>query len=182
MNDTKVLQNIYNSYFFKVKLFVLKNNGSIEDADDLFQETIICIFEKVRNGNFAISCSFSTYFFSLSKYLWIRQLNLRKQLANFTVSLDGVYSEEHLVDLDKDVVALLEDGETRRFLQKHFSQLSEKCQEMIRLFFQKISIYEISQRMGVSEKYIKKKKFECKEKLINRLKNDPLYYEHFKDD
>jgi hypothetical protein len=36
--------------------------------------------------------------------------------------------------------------------------------------------------MGVSEKYIKKKKFECKEKLINRLKNDPLYYEHFKDD
>jgi RNA polymerase sigma factor (sigma-70 family) len=181
-NDTKVLQNIYLTYFNKVRSFVLRNSGSEEDASDLFQEAIVIIFERVRGGYFEISCSFTSYFFSLSKYLWIKHLSIKKQTEDITISLDDLSNEEALIDLDTDIAGFLENTESRRFLQKHFSQLSERCQELIRLFFQKVPIATISQSLGVSEKFVKKKKFECKEKLMNRLKNDPLYYEYFKDD
>ncbi len=36
-------------------------------------------------------------------------------------------------------------------------------------------IAEIAEMMGVTEKFVKKKKFECKEKLLKRIQNDPLY-------
>lgn len=181
-NDTKVLHHIYQTYFNRIRAFVLRNSGSEDDASDLFQEALVIIFERVRGGYFEISCSFTTYFFSLTKYLWLKHLNLRKQTDDITISIDDLSDEESLIDLDNDIASFLENTESRRFLQKHFSLLSEGCQELIRLFFQKVPISVISQKLGITEKFVKKKKFECKEKLINRLKSDPLYYEYFKDD
>jgi DNA-directed RNA polymerase specialized sigma24 family protein len=43
-----------------VQALVLKNNGSADDAKDIFQEAMIVLFEKVRSGSLELNCQIKT--------------------------------------------------------------------------------------------------------------------------
>jgi len=42
--DKLVIESVYRDYFLLVSNYVLKNSGSIEDAKDIFQESLIVIY------------------------------------------------------------------------------------------------------------------------------------------
>jgi len=57
--DSCVLQFIYKNYYPSIRNFVLNNSGSEEDAKDIFQESIIIIYRKVKEQeHLLISSSF----------------------------------------------------------------------------------------------------------------------------
>ncbi|HML83644.1 MAG TPA: hypothetical protein PKE52_00640, partial [Bacteroidales bacterium] len=74
-------------------------------------------------------------------------------------------------DLTNSIDAMLQHN----LYQKHFMKLSGRCQILLQLYIEQVSLAEIAEMMGVTEKFVKKKKFECKEKLLKRIQNDPLY-------
>ena len=71
----------------------------------------------------------------------------------------------------------LEQKEQLALYRTHFNKLSESCQKVLSLFFAKVKMAEIAQKMDSSEAYIKKKKFKCKENLVSKIKADPLFAE-----
>jgi hypothetical protein len=46
--DKDVLKYVYKQYFPMVRYFIIRNQGSEEDAEDIFQEAVVAIFERVR--------------------------------------------------------------------------------------------------------------------------------------
>jgi DNA-directed RNA polymerase specialized sigma24 family protein len=63
LNDSKdTLNRLYTSYFPMVLQLVLKNNGNKDDAKDLFQESIIVLYNKVKGGNFELNSKLKTFF------------------------------------------------------------------------------------------------------------------------
>jgi RNA polymerase sigma factor (sigma-70 family) len=173
LHDSDTLEYIYKKFYPSVKAFVNSNSGNDDDARDIFQEAIIVIYRKVNDESFVITCSFKTYVYAIVKNLWLKELE-RRRTGDVTLKTEG----------DFDVAEETLDGEpfgdpkSERFklYQKHFLTLSEDCQKVLRLFFAKQSLKEISQVMGFgSEKYAKKRKFQCKEILIKRIKNDPEF-------
>ncbi|MDO9512754.1 MAG: sigma-70 family RNA polymerase sigma factor [Bacteroidales bacterium] len=178
-NDKIVLHVIYRSYFGQVSRYVQRNHGSIEDAQDVFQEAIMVIFQKSKTTEFVLTCSFKSFLYTIVRYLW--NAEVYKKHRTTRVDGDDFGNFDELEDLDHDTIRLIEETETKRFIQKHFSTLSDKCQLLLKLFIDRVPMKEISDLMGISEKFVKKKKFECKEKLIARIKNDPFYLEFFKD-
>ena len=45
--DEKVLREYYELYYQSIRRFVLNNKGNEEDARDLFQDTLVVLYQKV---------------------------------------------------------------------------------------------------------------------------------------
>ncbi len=171
-HDSDVLQYLYLEYFKNLKSYVSQNKGSLEDARDLFQETVVAIFQRISQESFTVDCSFSTYFFATARILWLKELQARKQLPSQSFSETNI---ELTATDESDLTASIDAMLQQNLYQKHFMKLSGRCQILLQLYIEQVSLAEIAEMMGVTEKFVKKKKFECKEKLLKRIKNDPLY-------
>jgi RNA polymerase sigma factor (sigma-70 family) len=179
-HDNVVLSFIYKQYFYKVNSFVRKNQGDEDDVNDVFQEAIIIIYRKLKENDLLFeNRSFEVYLFSVCRFLWLKQLSRRK-LEKEKIS-DSLPFQEDVYD--DNLVAVVEKNERFLLYQKHFKNISTDCQKILQLFFDKVPIKQIAQIMGFkSDKYVKTRKFKCKELLIERIKQDIEYKKIFEDD
>jgi RNA polymerase sigma factor (sigma-70 family) len=170
-NDNVILQFIYKNFYYKVNLYVKKNSGDDDDANEEFQEAVIVIYRKLKANDLKLTCGFETYLFSVCKYLWFKQLERRKTDKEWI--RDNPYDENEYVP---DFMEAADKNERFKLYQKHFQMLGADCQKLLQLFFDKISLKQITQIMGfTSEKYLKKRKFKCKEYLVTSIKQDLNY-------
>ena len=166
--DTKVLDYIYESYFQQIRTFINKNQGSEEDAKDIYQDALLVIYQKTVFNNLSLTCSFNTYLFSVCRLLWLKQLEQSKQQKIISVET-GTF-----VELDKSIFEISEKNERYNLYQEHFNKLSYSCQKVLELFLAGIPLREIANILGFkSEQYAKKRKHQCKEKLVSSIKGDP---------
>jgi len=179
-NDSLVLQFIYKEYYYNISNFVRKNKGDEDDANDIFQEAIIIIYRKLKESHLVLNdLKFASYLFSICRLLWLKQLEKRKierQKINDTLPFrDDIY--------DASLFEIIEKNERYGLFQKHFKELGPDCQKILQLFFEKVSFKVIAQIMGFkSEIYAKKRKYKCKELLIERIKLDPEYRKILQND
>jgi RNA polymerase sigma factor (sigma-70 family) len=179
-HDNMVLSYIYKQYYYKVNAFIRKNSGSEEDVSDIFQEAIIVIYRKLKENDLLFETrSFETYLFSVCRLLWLKSLrNIKTEREKINESLP--FNEEVY---DDDLNNVIEKNERYLLYQKHFRNISTDCQKILQMFFDKVPIRQIAQMMGFkSEKYVKSRKFKCKELLIERIKQDTEYKKLFEDD
>lgn len=174
-----VVSYLYEELFPGIEKFVNSNSGSDNDAQDIFQEAIIIIYQKATNGKIELSSSFKAYFFGVCKNLWLKKLTsvgggevtLDESNESNELTFDSDLTEE--LNIDKDVLMMA-------LYQKHFLELSEECQKLMKLSLQKVSYKEIAKVLGlVNENYAKTRKFMCKEKLKKKIVEDPQYINHF---
>lgn len=162
-----------------ILFLVTKNNGSEEDAEDVFQDSLIIVFKKIKANEFDLSCSFRTYLYSVSRNLWLQKLSKRKQFSRefsdvetYITMTDYALSEKNQDELEKF-----------RLYQQHFLTLNDDCQKVLMLFMKKVSLKEIAIEMGYkTEKYAKTRKYLCKEELKKRIINDPKCQKFLSDD
>jgi len=179
-HDNLILQYIYKQYYYKVNYFVKKNQGSEDDASDLFQEAIIVIYRKLKENDLIFEkSSFQGYLFSVCRFLWLKQLEKRR-IEREKLN-DSLPYQEDLYD--DNLVELANKNEKYGLYQKHFKTLSSDCQKLLQLFFEKVSLKEIAKIMGYkTEKYAKTRKYKCKELLIKRIKQDTEFKKILEDD
>lgn len=74
-HDNLILQYIYKQYYYNINYFIRKNQGSEDDASDIFQEAIIIIYRKIKENDLVFEkSSFKGYLFSVCRFLWLKQL------------------------------------------------------------------------------------------------------------
>jgi DNA-directed RNA polymerase specialized sigma24 family protein len=72
-HDNLILQYIYKQFYYKVNLFIKKNSGNEDDANDIFQEAIIVIYRKLKESDLVFeTSSFQGYLFSVCRFLWLK--------------------------------------------------------------------------------------------------------------
>lgn len=172
IQDKLILKSIYESYFPTIKRLVADNYGSEQDAKDVFQEGIIIIYRKIKDGNFNLTSSFKTYIYGVCRYIWIKELSMRRE---DTRKLEGYIEYEEVPDIVFDEY---EKNEQYKLYQKHFKRLEKDCQKLLQLFLKKVALKDIAQVLGIeSHQYIKRKKYKCKEQLVRYIKSDPKFKE-----
>ena len=57
-----------------VQAFILNNNGTYDDARDIFQEAMITLYEKAKSESFVLTSQIKTYIYSVCKRLWLKRL------------------------------------------------------------------------------------------------------------
>ncbi len=171
-NDPHVLHYVYQSYFKKVEAFVVANSGSASDAADLFQETMIVIFQKVRNDDLNLRSSFKSFFFGVIRKLWLKHLEVNRRRQHQEKSYSGDMDVFQVTD---DLYSAYDQAIIRQLILKYYNKLGAKCQQILELYAHKMPVKDIAEKLGCSESLVKKRKFECKEKLVRELMNDPLF-------
>lgn len=167
--DSSVISYIYKEYYPTIKYLITSNSGSESDAEDVFQDALVIIYRKIAKEDLILTSSFKTFLYSICRNLWLQRLD-KKVFSNDFLKV------EELDGMQDPIYAEPADMETEKYkmYQKHFLDLSEDCQKILRLFMNKVSLKEIAEIMGFkTEKYAKTRKFMCKEKLKNSILNDP---------
>jgi RNA polymerase sigma factor (sigma-70 family) len=171
-SNNDVLNYVYSKFFPDTCRFVENNSGTNEDARDLFQEAIIVIFRKMKKAPIVLTCNFRTYIYSVCRLLWLKKLEKQKD------DLDIIKSEAVLDQQVEDVSKSYEQTEKYRLYQKHFLQLPPDCQEILKLYLEKVSAKEIAKKLGFAgEDYVKSRKYKCKQTLIMNIKSDNQFTE-----
>ncbi|MBU1011518.1 MAG: sigma-70 family RNA polymerase sigma factor [Bacteroidetes bacterium] len=177
-NDHSFIRNLYAIHLPVILRYVTHNNGEADDAKDLIQQAMLIVFQKVRNNEFELTCSFKTYLYSICKNLWLKEL--RKKKIENTTSLEPEEMEEGevIVEVEKEY-----DYSVQYFLYRwHFHNLSSICKDLLKMTLAKVSYDEIAERLNFTDgEMARKKKYRCKELLIKRIKGDPRFND-FEDD
>jgi len=173
-NDQKVVRYIYKNYFKMVNGFVIKNRGSEQDAWDIFQESLIIVFEKLRQDPDCIHSSFQGYLYGVCKYGWIRRLSEKLESEELQeIDLSDDYLPRYEFDQIMNDIETLADKERRdRIFQESYIQLKPDCRRVVDLMVNGCTIEEVAEYMNfTSIKYAFRKRQQCKERLMEYIKN-----------
>jgi len=161
--DRKVARFVTDEYLPMIVYMVEWMGGNRQDAEDVFQETLYIIISKIDKGELLqLTAKFSTYLYSISKKIWMNQLYEKNREKEYMyIYLNKVYYQSFEADRLK---ALRE----KQFWY-YYKQLSDVCRKILELYFSQQSIKMIADDLGNTEKYIKKRKYECKKRFIKLI-------------
>jgi len=165
------LNNMYQDFLPKIVAYICRRGGSAADAEDIFQETLILIHQKLQDPTFKIPQNVGGYVMSICKNLW---LNQHKKNARTTsdVSIRAFAEQADGAEL---VDRLMIKGEKKELFEAKFKSLPTDAQRLLTLFFEGKKMKEIAKIMGYgSVSYAKKKKCLYQKKLITMIQSDPL--------
>jgi RNA polymerase sigma factor (sigma-70 family) len=170
--NNDVLLYVYRKNLRSVRYYIEKNNGTAKDAEDLFQDALVLMYYKIREGSLELTSSFSTFLFSIVKLHWLKHLKQRERRKTDYEECDNFINENE---------GLLEDiiqAERKAVFVRHFNELTTDCQKIIRLSLKGLMISEITKLMGFnSEQHTKNRRFRCKKVLIEKILQDPYFKE-----
>ncbi|UCH14934.1 MAG: RNA polymerase sigma factor [Bacteroidales bacterium] len=167
-----VLLYIYKNSYRPVRHLITTNSGNEEDARDIFQEALVILYKKLKSDDLKLYCSVSTFIYSIARLLWLKELKLRGK------EISGYNDYDNYADEDSNVIKIYEYNERLSFYRRIFEQLSEDCKKILQLVMRSYTISEITKIMGYSsEQHTKNRRYRCKKALINRIMQNPEYYE-----
>lgn len=166
-----MLREVYSRHFPEVKSYIVKNSGTETDAKDIFQDALVLTYQKLKSGSLSLECSLATYIFAVSRNMWMN--SLRKRRKKITID----QRPEISANLEKSIFTEIELQERKAIYQKYFLKLGSSCQELLHYFFLGKKMEEIASLMSYSAAYTRKKKFECKQKLLEMIEEDPTFKE-----
>ena len=132
MNESEVLSDLknrnnaaynllYTFYYPSIERFVKRNSGTAADAEDIFQETIIVLLDKVPKKDFVLTSSIKTYILAVASNLWLKRLRDSKRVT-------ALEPEYELEDLTLAEWEQKEDDRLKRHVIKRiFSRISRHC-------------------------------------------------------
>ena len=151
---------LYGQAFHYSTGFVLKNNGTTEEAREVFQEALFVLVKNAREEHFKLTHDVRTYLYSICRNLWLKELRRRRN--------SPILATEEILDIQ--LVGLAENGleekpemeAIHRGLEDCMKKLSPKNRQLLRLtFFEKLKDRDIAPQMEISFKFVRQKRQRC---------------------
>lgn len=152
--------------FPKVKKMILSKGGTKDDAEDIFQEALIILYNKVNQGDFKLTSKIGTYLYSVSRFLW------KDQLIKNNKTVDSDFSNDQLIETNKEELEeIIKKEEKLQVIEQVLKEISQKCQEIFELFyFKKLSMKDIAIKMKyTSERVARTQKYKCVEQAKKKI-------------
>jgi RNA polymerase sigma factor (sigma-70 family) len=172
IDDRRSIEAIYKANYSMVQSFVLNNNGTVDDARDIFQEAMIVLHEKAHQADFELFCQLRTYLYSVCKRLWLKRL---QQMQRYSGQVENW---EETVPVEED----LEQHEQRdahfSMMEAALAKVGEPCKSLLDAYYvQKKPMQEIAGDFGYTNAdNAKTQKYKC----LVRLKK--LFFAQYKND
>lgn len=170
-SDRKAIERIYEENFNTIQALIVNNNGSADDARDIFQETMIVLFEKVRSGSFELNCQLRTFLYSVARRLWLKRLQQQNRYTSPGDSLESV------VPVEEELRAHDQRNAEFEMMDKAISNLGEPCKSLLEAYYlQKQNMQVIAANFGYTNAdNAKNQKYKC----LMRLKK--IFFTHYKN-
>ncbi|SHI85920.1 RNA polymerase sigma factor [Pseudozobellia thermophila] len=151
---------LYRDNFAKIAKFVKNNSGNQADAEDLFQDAMMVLVEKLRQDNFQLTASIDTYVYAICKNLWFKKLRDK----NYELSVDEMQSFDFLSSINDSI------EDEKNYLERlkgYLLKITDHCNRLIHdIFFKEKAIGQIQKDYGYSSRHnAQNQKHKCVEQI-----------------
>lgn len=156
-NDSKAVETLYKSHFTMIQHYIENNNGSFDDAKDIFQEAMIALYEKVQLDSFQLTCQIKTYLFSICKHLWLKRL---QQMGKYSNPLS---IQEETISVESEVGQMEKKDAAFAMMDRALNSLGEPCKSLLEGFYlNKKGMQELANQFGYTNPdNAKNQKYKC---------------------
>ncbi len=138
---------LYQCCFPAIAAYILQNQGRKEDAEDIFQEAVIVLLQKIRTPEFQLTASLKTYLFSISRNLWLKHLRDNKLTPVADMAL-------YLPEEAPPSITLHPEKSKESKVQSWISRITGHCQRILKaIFFYHEPMETLMKRMGWKNKH-----------------------------
>jgi RNA polymerase sigma factor (sigma-70 family) len=154
-------------YFSLATSFVLKNHGTHQDAEEIFDDAFLVLFSQVKSGSLELTCALSTYLYSICRNIWLDRLRKAKRDKSTIESLE-------FVEIEESVLEMLVHAESHKAIASLVKKLGAACQLVLRYFyFERRTMNEIAELMQLQgSNAAKTKKYDCLQQLKKMVMNN----------
>ena len=150
---------------------IINNNGTADDAKDIFQEAMIVLYEKARSGTFELSCQIKTMFIPYPGDCGLKDYNRPTGYSG------DIGNTEAMVQVEDDIEDHARRDAEFEMMEKAILSLGEPCKSLLEAFYlQKKNMQEIAVNFGYTNaENAKTQKYKC----LMRLKK--IFFTHYKN-
>jgi len=159
-------ERVYRQHHPTVVHWIINNGGTESDAEDIYQEAMVILYEKSQSEDFRLTCKIGTYLFAISKHLWYKRLQQMQRQPGYLPENTG--SEEGRDWIYEDEIKVHEERESHyNQLNQALNQLGEPCASLLRAFYtQDKSMQQIASEFGYTNPdNAKTQKYKCLTRL-----------------
>jgi RNA polymerase sigma factor (sigma-70 family) len=170
-----IIHQLYKQYSGMVIAYIISNQGSQQDGEDVFQEALIAFINLVKSGKFRGEASLQTTFVSISRNIWLNEQKKRKSLDTRGKLFENARQQE------ADPASLLLQREVSEQFLNLMSRLGESCKSLLTMvYYENLSNKDILERTHYeSEQVIRNKKYKCMKELTELIKDNPILKNFF---
>lgn len=163
-NDEKALKFFYRANYPKVEKYVLDNNGTTDEAKDIYQEAFIAMWRNIQLEKFQpkYENALDGYIYQIAKNKWLDHLRTLKRRPVVALSERTGSSEWNEVSDEEE--QQLDAVKTK------FALLGDMCRDVLeRFYYRKESMRIISEALNWTEATAKNNKYRCLQRLRELL-------------
>ena len=166
--DEDALVELYRKSRRPVIAYVLRNSGNLDDAEDLLQESLVVLWERVRTGRFEQTAKIETFIVATVRNMWLRRLSrARRESPN-------PHDPEDVPDAAPSVLDIMIDTEEAELVRDALETLGDPCRSLLLFYYwEELPMQEIAEKLGFANaETAKSKKYQCKkalEALLSRV-------------
>lgn len=155
-----VFKYLYSELNNSLKKFILSNGGNTDDANDIIQDAIIILYEKIKNDSLKINTSVIGYLYQTGKYLWYEKQRKTKKFVTY----NHLHNNSQLTD---NLNFELFDINKTVFVESLLNHIGDICKSLlIHSIYEKKSMKEITKLYNLkNEQVARNKKHKCLKKL-----------------
>ena len=161
----KVLLFLYKNLKPKISKWIITNNGSKEEAQDIFQDSILVFYSYVLKDKFDVNASVEAFIFKIAKNKWI----------NYVKKEGKITSLEDDIKINEESNTSSSKNNQQQLINELLEQLGTVCKEILTYtIFYKISMEDVCTRMNYNNpNTAKTKNYKCKQRLKNLINENP---------
>jgi RNA polymerase sigma factor (sigma-70 family) len=161
-HDSKALEWLYKQYYPTVRNYVLQNSGDADEAQDIFQDGMIALWDNITNGRYESRADkgIGAYLVQICKFRWLEKTKSARfrKTKEWNDNFDQPEQDSRLANLI--------DREEADYATGLMGKLGEKCQEILTLFYyEKKSMQEIGTTLTMQPDSVKNEKYRCMQRL-----------------
>ena len=166
-SNERIVLEIYQRFYPKTEAFILQNQGTDEDAKDVFQKVLFQITARVKVQSIEIKSNFEAYLYVACKNQWRNELNRRKRNR----IMDEEYSYELINDNIEDTSKSV-DQERWELMDEKIAKMPPTSREILNSYLKHndydtlIAKFGYTNRNTAFQRVFKSKKY-LKELIVN---------------
>jgi RNA polymerase sigma factor (sigma-70 family) len=160
-NSESAIKRLYVAYFPMVLQLIINNNGTADDAKDIYQEAIIVLYNKIKKGDFELNSKLKTFIYSVCRRLWLKRLS---QMSHYG---GDIRDFQEYLPVEDEVEQHNERDIQFTKMQSALQLLGEPCKTIIEDFYiNNRSMQEICEDFGYTNAdNAKTQKYKCLQRL-----------------
>lgn len=167
----EVFSRLYKESYPKIRSYITRNDGSEEDAKDIFQETVIILMRAVLKNKIEYGKELQPYIYVVARNLWVDKKRKEKRIAKLDEQRET--EDEYMTEITEHIELREREADLEGLLKK----LGEKCFQILKEVIDGNTDYsDIAELIGVSNSnVVKVYKNRCKQKMIQLLQSHESY-------